>query len=170
MSDPIAATHPRELYTMLRACSSDTVRAEKTLEFLCSCAGATGGYLFQLRDGQPALAAGSHDRAPGADLVAEVTRMCLCELDAAAEERATETLDASLLAAQFGAAKQGWEGADGKRFHIRMLSTYRDRRWAPMGLIALRADNERPLAAFRQAHIEALCNAFLDPRPGPNPP
>jgi hypothetical protein len=153
---------PRELYRLLLACPSEQARADEALEFLRASSGARIGFLFMLRDGQPSLTSSSTSSAPDPGLIAEVARVCMRELDAPAEARETKTIDARDFAEQLSVPGPGWQNADGKQFSLRMLSTYRDGRWAPAGLVALEAREGKPLDTLRQSHIEALCNAFLD--------
>jgi hypothetical protein len=157
-----ASTQPRELYRLLLACPSEQARADEALAFLRASSGARSGFLFMLRDGQPALASSSTASAPDEGLIAEVARVCMRELDARPDSRETKTIDGRELAEQLSVPSPGWRSADGKQFVLRMLSTYRDGSWAPAGLVALEAGDDRSLDALRQSHIEALCNAFLD--------
>jgi hypothetical protein len=162
MSELSTSTHPRKLYTTLRACSSPKLRAESSLDFLCKSAGSNAGFLFLLLNGKPQLASSTSDAKPAAGLLAEVELVSARELDQQPDARTTKTLDLSELTASSVQQNAGWPGANGERFELRMLSTYRTGRWMPVGLVALEAGSGQSLAAFRQAHIDALCNAFID--------
>jgi hypothetical protein len=162
MSELNASTHPRKVYAALKACASAELRAECSLEFLCKSARTDAGFLFLLLNGRPTLVCSTSDAKPAAGLLAEVELVAVRELDLQPDARTTKTLDLSELSSSSARQNTGWPGPNGERFELRMLSTYRDERWVPIGLVALAASGEQSLAAFRQAHIDALCNAFID--------
>jgi hypothetical protein len=162
MSELNASTHPRKVYMALKACASTELRAASSLDFLCNVAGSHAGSLFLLLNGKPTLVCSTSNARPAAGLLAEVELVAVRELDLQPDARTTKTLDLSELASSSARQNTGWPGPNGERFELRMLSTYRDERWVPIGLVALAAKDGESLAAFRQAHIDALCNAFID--------
>jgi hypothetical protein len=55
-----------------------------------------------------------------------------------------------------------WKLANGDCFEPRLLALYRESRWIPVGIAALKVTPGQSLSPIRRAHIDSLCNAFLD--------
>jgi hypothetical protein len=92
------------------------------------------------------------------------TQLWAKEADAQPEGDNTRTIDIRALVEPAGASAEQpvWALSTGERFEPRLLSIYRDGVWVPVGLALLKARTEQRLRPIRGAHVEALCNAFLD--------
>ena len=152
--------HPRKLYAKLVSSASAEERARSTLDFLCGCTGATGGYLFLLRDHHLYEAANSGQGAPAADVLAEAERAWSTELDIEPDANRTRTIDTPASAKHdLSFADQLWTSAGGIAFIRHVLGTYHGSRWVPVGIAMLEAGAK--LAPLRHAYIEVMCNAFI---------
>jgi hypothetical protein len=161
MSVPSKPVHPRKLYEQLRDLPTHAERARAALDFLCGWTGAAGGYLFLAQDGQPALAASSSAEPPSGPLVEQVRRAWEHELLNQTHDATTRTVDIRVhRKADAAAGTQLWQDANGVQYEHRMLDTQRGLQWQPVGMVLLQANTQ--LVALRQAHVEALCNVFLD--------
>lgn len=156
MTASASVVHPRKLYAALVASPSSSARAHDALQFLCSASGAERGYLFVEQLGELVLAASHRAEPPSAELLAEVRRLWGREFDIAPDSN--RTLDVHELQATSSRPELKLPGD----FQPRALSTYRTGSWCAVGILALQAHPERPLELLRQAHIDAICNAFLD--------
>jgi hypothetical protein len=161
MSETVSILHPRKLYAMLRACPSRDERARASFEFLLSSLGASHGFLFLRNDDRLTLAASAPNTQPPPGLVEQVELTWERELDSPHDDNKTKTLDVSVIKAPLRTNRNPlWQGANGEVFEHRVLSTYRGAHWVPVGLAAFERHGEASL--LRQAHVESLCNAFLD--------
>lgn len=72
----------------------------------------------------------------------------------------TRTVDARQHAAALVESPQ-WQAANGELYEPRVLGTYRDSRWIPVGISVLAADAEGA-RRIRHPHVDAICNALVD--------
>jgi hypothetical protein len=164
MSEPASHVHPRKLYSMMLACADARARAVAALDFLCSSMDAESGFLMLARSGELVVACSSGERAIAPELMERATQLWAKEADAQPEGDNTRTIDIRALVEPAGASAEQpvWALSTGERFEPRLLSIYRDGVWVPVGLALLKARTEQRLRPIRGAHVEALCNAFLD--------
>jgi hypothetical protein len=163
MSEPANHVHPRKLYSMLCACADAPARAKAALDFLCSSMGAESGFLMLVRGGELSVACSSGGRALAPELMEPVMQLWAKESDAQPEGDNTRTVDIRALVEPAASAEpSAWALSTGERFEPRLLSVYRDSVWVPVGVALLKARAEQRLRPIRGAHVEALCNAFLD--------
>jgi hypothetical protein len=164
MSEPASHVHPRKLYSMLLACADARARAAAALDFLCSSMDADSGFLMLARNGELVVACSSGERAIAPELMERATQLWAKESDAQPEGDKTRTIDIRALVEPPSASAERllWTLSNGERFEPRLLSVYRDSVWVPVGVALLEARTEQHLRPIRGAHVEALCNAFLD--------
>jgi hypothetical protein len=168
MAEQVSVIHPRKLYAMLRACPSRQDRARAALDFLINCTAAASGFLMVRDGGELEMAASSPNLVAPQSLMDEVQRAWERELDTPHDDSKTKTIDVSAIKVPARSSKSPlWEGPGGERFDHRVLSTYRGRHWVPVGIAVFEPERESNL--LRQAHIEAVCNAFIDAGDVPGP-
>jgi hypothetical protein len=164
MSEPANHVHPRKLYSMLCACADARARAVAALEFLCSSMGADSGFLLLARSGDLSVASSSGERAIASELMERAGQLWAKESDVQPEGDNTRTVDIRQLVEPPAASAEQpvWTLSNGERFEPRLLSVYRDNVWVPVGLALLENRKGQALRPIRGAHVEALCNAFID--------
>lgn len=165
MAEQHRVPHPRKLYTQLRDAPSAQQRERAALDFLCSSSGAAGGYLFLSRASGLQLALGADARKPSPELIAEASRAWARELDTQSDNGTVKTIDMDLLELVRDQPDETWlwRSPENDQYERRVLGVYRGGQWEPVGLVMLQvASDGRPLASWRQVHVDALCNALLD--------
>jgi hypothetical protein len=161
MADPVQSLHPRKLYDMLAACTSLDARARAALAFLRGCTGSVGGFLFLAEGEGLVLKAQTTPEPPSPELSSEAERVWRRELEAERDDGQTRTVDLRARKKSDPAAEGLlWSDTKGVAYERRMLATYRGPRFVPVGIVLLQA--APAVVALRHAHVEAICNAFID--------
>jgi hypothetical protein len=162
MSQPRDLPHPRKLYSALREAPSPQARARAAADFLCSCANAEAIHFFLARGAELVLAVSSPNETASPGLLAEATRAWSRDLEGQPEHSKTKTIDVSALDATSALEESAlWKSETGS-YERRVLGTYRESHWVPIGLAMLKCRPDRDLSPIRQAHVESICNAFVD--------
>jgi len=158
MAAAIANLHPRALYAMLQACKSADDRARAALAFIRAGTGAAGGYLFLARNEGLSLAATADDDAPPGLLEYVTGAWKDCRRPRTDDSRTMEVAELEALVQE----KARWTSDRGERFERRVLGTHREVYWTPIGLVMLREQPARELAALHHGHVHSLCMALMD--------
>jgi len=161
MANPTSLLPPRNLYQMLRACTSPDARARAALEFLRSGAGSQNGFLFQPKNGRLVVTAstGNQPAPPG---MLEDAQRAFDELRDNALDDAQATGTKVSMAAAMRAPEPLWHAPGGVIFERRALGTHRAHRWTLVGLVMLRRDASQAVQPIRHTHIAAICEAMAD--------
>jgi hypothetical protein len=163
MADSSAHIHPRKLYEALRACPSPETRRQAAFEFLRGRTGSSQAFLFTVNAGELMLVESSPDCAQVPGLVEEAKRAWTSEQDSTSDDDRTKTVDIRTMEAlQRPAASLLWQSPSGTRFDRTFLSLYRDGAWVSVGLFMWKPSELAAPTPIRRAHVEALCNAFID--------
>jgi hypothetical protein len=84
------------------------------------------------------------------------------ESDVAPSADPTRTVEMGQLGPICAIESRSWKLPDGQCFEPCLLATYRDAEWVPVGIAVLKVRPDEPIQAVRRAHIDAVCNAFID--------
>lgn len=161
MAEQVSVIHPRKLYAMLRACPSRQDRARAALDFMINCTAAASGFLMVRNAEELVMAAESPNLSVPPVLLAEVKRAWERELETPHDDSKTKTIDVTAIKVPSRSTKTPlWRSPEGQTFEHRVLSTYRGRHWVPVGIAVFEPERETNL--LRQAHVESVCNAFID--------
>jgi hypothetical protein len=163
MADTSAHIHPRKLYEMLRACPSHETRLRAAFQFLRGRTESNQSYLFMMNAAELTLVASSPSDAQVPGLAEEAKRAWSGEQDGATDDDRTKTVDIRTMEAlQRPAASALWLSPSGSTFDRAFLSLYRDGAWVSVGLFMFKPSELAAPKPIRRAHVEALCNAFID--------
>jgi hypothetical protein len=163
MADSSVHIHPRKLYEMLRACPSRETRIRTALQFLSSRTESTQTYLFMRNAAELVLVASSPEGTQVPGLAEEAKRAWAGEQESANDDDRTKTVDIRTMEAlQRPAATPLWQSPSGTTFDRAFLSLYRDGAWVSVGLFMFKPSELAAPKPVRRAHVEALCNAFID--------
>lgn len=147
---------------MLCGCGDARARAAAALDFLCGNTQATAGFLLLARAGALGVAASSTQQAVPAGLVERAMSFWLRESEVESIESQTRTLELSQLRDANLTESVTLKLPNGESFEPHLLGIYRESRWVPVGVALLKVTPGQTLLPLRRAHIDALCNAFLD--------
>jgi hypothetical protein len=163
MADASAHIHPRKLYELLRACPSAETRAKAAFQFLSGAAGSNHACLFLVRGADLVLVGSSPGTAQVPGMAEEAKRALSAEQETKVEDDRTKTVDIRMLEAMPEApVSTTWQSSSGLVFDRSALSLYRDGGWISVGLFMFKPAELTAAKSIRRAHIEALCNAFVD--------
>jgi hypothetical protein len=163
MADASAHIHPRKLYELLRACPSAETRAKAAFQFLAGASGSGHACLFLAGGADLVLVESSPGSAQVPGLAQEAIRALHAEQDMKVEDDRTKTVDIRMLEAiPETPLSTIWHSHSGVAFDRSALSFYRDGRWATVGVFMFKPAELAAAKSIRRAHIEALCNAFVD--------
>jgi hypothetical protein len=156
-----ANLHPRKLYTTLCSRTELGARASTALDFLRSNTGAESGFLLLPRGGELYVAARSMTGALPSSLMERALTLWASESEVAPNADPTRTVEMGQLGPISAVEIRSWL-PDGQCFEPCLLATYRDSEWVPVGIAVLKVRPGEAIQAVRRAHIDAVCNAFID--------
>jgi hypothetical protein len=161
MPNPITLLPPRNLYQMLRACTSPDARARVALEFLRNGTGSQNGLLFQAKNGRLVVTAstGNHPPPPG---MLEDAQRAYDELRSTALDDAQATGTKVSISMAMKAPEPLWHAPGGVIFERRALGTHRAHQWTLVGVVMLRRNASEALQPIRHTHVAAICEAMVD--------
>lgn len=161
MPNPTSLLPPRNLYKMLRACTTPDARARMALGFLRNGAGSQSGFLFQPKNGQLVVTASTSNQ-PAPPGMLEDAQRAFDELSNSAldDMQATGVRISSSTAMK--APEPIWHAPDGAIFERRALGTHRAHQWTLVGLVMLKRDGSEPLQPIRHTYVTAICEAMIE--------
>jgi hypothetical protein len=161
MPNPTSLLPPRNLYKMLRACTTPDARARMALGFLRNGAGSQSGFLFQPKNGQLVVTASTNNQPPPAGMLEDAQR-AFDELSNSALDDMQATGVRISSSAALRAPEPLWHAPDGTIFERRGLGTHRAHQWTLVGLVMLRRDGSEPLQPIRHTYVTAICEAMIE--------
>ena len=163
MSNASVNIHPRKLYEVVRACPSPETRIKAAFQFLVGTSGTSHAAMFMQRGGELVQVASLPDQTQVPGMAEEAKRAWTVELKAQSDDDRTKTVDIRALESMpQPAASPTWQAPNGMSFERTFLNVYRDGGMAAVGLFLWKPAELAAMPTIRRAHVDALCNAFVD--------